>query len=108
MAEVTIETIIKFIEAGKKIVNMEKSDKSLYHMRVGLKMMNGPYLDFKYSQNFMGKTSLEIIYSGDCIYEPTSDDIKKIKQAIEIRQQDLVNDQVEKKKKEFIKIVEDL
>lgn len=109
MSKITKETILKFIDNCKKINDMEKSDKTLIHYRIGLKGMNGPYIDFIYTQSkFIGSISMEVKYNGDVIYKPTEEECKDIKQAIENRDNQLKKEQVEKKIEEFIKIVEDL
>lgn len=109
MDDITIETILKFIENSKKINDMEQNNKTVYHMRIGLKGMNGPYLDFKYSNSkILGNVDMEVIYGGDSLYKPNNEELKLIKKAIEDRQDALNSDRLEKKKKEFLKIVEEL
>lgn len=109
MSRVNRHNILKFIENSTKISDMEKKDKNVYHRRIGLKGMNGPYIDIKHApKQFLGTSTIEVIYNGDTIFNPSKDDLETIQEAIEVREKVLKDNQVEKKKEEFLKIVEDI
>ena len=109
MTDITINSILKFIKVSKKIKDMEEGKDSLYHIRIGLNAgLNGPYIDFKYSMKFMSTDCLQVVYNGESIFQAQSKEAILIKQAIENRKNELKEEAIEKKKQEFLKIVEDI
>lgn len=110
MTSITYDMVLRFISNARKVDNREVGSKSLYHYRIGLKGINGPYIDVKYREDeaSITTTELEIVYNGTTMFTARDSQVVDLKKAIATKEQDIEEELMNNKKQEFIKIVEDL